>query len=168
MAMFSPRNTQKAAITGFHRIFIPVLTLASVALAIAGAAIWVLYETAFEEKRNDMIHTAQSQARLMEAIANFDQLYSSNYPGGTEAATISQIKDAHEAYKGLGETGEFTLARVEGDRIVFILLHRHLDLDQPKPVDIDSKLAEPMRHALHGHSGSLVGLDYRGVAVLAA
>jgi PAS domain S-box-containing protein len=81
---------------------------------------------------------------------------------------LSQITDAHKHYKGFGQTGEFTLARREGDNIVFLLRHRHYDLDKPKPIALDSKLAEPMRRALSGLSGTVVGLDYRGVTVLAA
>lgn len=64
-----------------------------------------------------------------------------------------------------GETGEFTLARLEGENIVFILSHRHFDLDTSRPVPLDSELAEPMRRALSGESGSVVGLDYRGIGL---
>jgi PAS domain S-box-containing protein len=63
---------------------------------------------------------------------------------------------------------EFTLAERRGDSIIFQLRHRHGNLKQPKPVDFDSNLAEPMRRALTGHSGTLVGVDYRGERVLAA
>ena len=53
-------------------------------------------------------------------------------------------------------------------QIVFLLRHRHSELDQPEPVPFESELAEPMRPALSGKSGTMVGLDYRGVKVLAA
>ncbi len=87
---------------------------------------------------------------------------------GSLAATLSQINDAHGHYKGFGRTGEFTLARREGDFIVFLLNHRHYDLNNLKPVAFDSDLAEPMRRALSGKSGTVTGLDYRGETVLAA
>jgi signal transduction histidine kinase len=67
-----------------------------------------------------------------------------------------------------GNTGEFTLAKREGDQIVFLLKHRHEDVGSPKRVPFRSVLAEPMRRALRGEGGSVVGLDYRGVEVLAA
>ena len=66
----------------------------------------------------------------------------------TTGATISQIREAHSNYQGFGETGEFTLARREGDKIVFLLRHRRHEVDEQKPVPFDSSLAEPMRRAL--------------------
>ena len=50
-------------------------------------------------------------SRLMEAVARFDETYSNDYPGGALAATLSQIQDAHAHADGVGESGEFTLAR---------------------------------------------------------
>ena len=150
------------------RFIVLALIMAVATLGVGGAAIGVLYDTAFEEKRADLTQTAQSQARLIEAIARFDQKYSSNYPEGSLAATLSQIRDAHDKYEELGGTGEFTLARREGNQIIFLLRHRHQDTDKPAPVPFTSALAEPMRQALSGKSGTIVGLDYQGTTVLAA
>ncbi|MDP6787530.1 MAG: PAS domain S-box protein, partial [Rhodospirillales bacterium] len=127
-----------------------------------------LYATAFAEQRLRLVETAKSQARLMEAVARFDQKYSSDYPQGSLAATLSQIRDAHANHEGFHGKGVFTLARREGDRIVFLLRHRRDDIDTPRPVAFTSALAEPMRRALSGESGTVVGLDNRGTTVLAA
>jgi hypothetical protein len=127
-----------------------------VAIIVETVAISLLYKT------------AKSQARLIEAIARFDKKFSTDYPYGAREATLSQIVDAHKQYQGFGETGEFTLSRKEGNQIIFLLNHRHLDLDNPQPVPLDSNLAEPMRLALSGQSGTIIGLDYRGEKVLAA
>jgi PAS domain S-box-containing protein len=142
--------------------------MATACLTVGGIAIFLLYRTAFEEERARLVETAQSHARLIEAVARFDAIYSKDYPAGPEKATLSQIADAHEHYRGFGKTGEFTLARHEKDHIVFLLSHRHLDLQSPKPVLFRSPLAEPMRRALSGLSGTVLGLDYRGQKVLAA
>ncbi len=152
-----------------RRVFLLVLIMVVVSVIVTWVAITMLYRAALNEERARLVETAQSQARLIEAVARFDVLYSKrDHPEGPAAATLSQIKDAHERYKGFGKTGEFTLSRKEGNNIVFLLSHRHYDLDKPKPVPFDSDLAEPMRLALSGKSGTVIGLDYRGETVLAA
>jgi signal transduction histidine kinase len=150
------------------RVLLLILIMAAASLIVAGITISVLYRAALYEQRARLVETAQSQARLLEAVARFDTIYSKDYPEGPLSATISQIVDAHKHYKGFGETGEFTLAMTHGEDIVFLLSHRHFDLDHPKPVPFDSDLAEPMRRALKGLSGTVVAFDYRGELVLAA
>ncbi|MEE9542211.1 MAG: PAS domain S-box protein, partial [Thermodesulfobacteriota bacterium] len=150
------------------RILFLILVMAIVGFVVSTVAITMLYKTAFEVQRERLVETAHSRARLIEAVARFDAIYSQDYPKGPEAATLRQIIDAHKNFKGFGETGEFTLARLVDAQMVFILSHRHHDLDKPESVPFDSTLAEPMRQALSGNSGSLVGLDYRGVMVIAA
>ncbi len=143
----------RTTVGDYRRILLLILIMTAVAAGIGVSAISILYNTAFEEDRARLVETAQSQARLMEAVARFDQIHSLDYPEGAAAATISQIKDAHEQYLGFGQTGEFTLARREAERIVFVLRHRHSRLDQPEPVPFDSNLAQPMRRALSGRMG---------------
>ncbi len=150
------------------RLLILVLIMAIGSLLVAATTNWVLYRAAFEEEKSRLTETAQSQARLIEAVARFDRIYSADYPGGWEQATLDQVEEAHREYEGFGETGEFTLAKREGGLIVFLLGHRYQTVKNPKPVPMDSELAEPMRRALFGESGTVVGLDYRGTRVLAA
>lgn len=132
-----------------------------------GITIPILYRQELDNNRARLRVSTANQARLIEAIARYDKHWNTEYPGGFEAATLSQIADAHQNYAHFGKTGEFTLARREGDQIVFLLRHRHSVVEQPNRVSFDSELAEPMRRALSGASGSVVGQDYRGVRVLA-
>jgi hypothetical protein len=150
------------------RILFLILIMTSIVLVIEAITIGILYHTAITEQKSRLEETAQSQARLIEAVARFNKVYSSDYPYGARQATIDQIKDAHSQYRGFGKTGEFTLSTKENNQIVFLLSHRHYDLDNPKSVPWDSGLAEPMRLALSGKSGTIIGIDYRGKTVLAA
>jgi len=154
--------------TDVRRLIALALIMALIALMATSVSVFMLYRTALDEERERLTETVQSQARLIESVAEFDSEQSPDYPGGSLEGTLSQIRDAHSRYEGFGLTGEFTLARLEGDMIVFLLRHRHYDLDTPKPVPLDSELAEPMRLALSGMSGTVIGYDYRGVRVLAA
>jgi hypothetical protein len=151
-----------------RRILLLILIISSIVIVVESITFGLLYHTAFEEERLRLIETARSQARLIEAVARFDKLHSSDYQHGARKATLDQIKDAHSKYRGFGKTGEFTLSTKEDGQIIFLLAHRHYDLNNPKPVPWDSNLAEPMRLALSGKSGTIVGLDYRGEKVLAA
>jgi len=151
------------------RILLLIGVLAVVVAGVAGVTISLLYSTAISETRERLRATAQSQARLIEAVAEFDKSFQSEYAGTPEAATLSQIITAHASYEGFGETGEFTLGRLEDGMIVFLLSHRHFDYDEPQPVlPVDSPLAVPMQRAVAGESGTVIGPDYRGVVVLAA
>ena len=152
-----------------RRLLILILIMTIVSLVITGITIFILYNVAFEQSQDRLVEIVKNQARLIEAIARFDATYSEqDYPGGSAEATLSQIIDAHEHYEGFGETGEFTLARREGNDIEFLLSHRHEEGKRPSPVPFDADRAEPMRRALSGMSGTLIGRDYRGAIVLAA
>jgi len=150
------------------RVVLLITIMAVIGLVIESVTISILYLTAFNEQKETLRHIVVSQARLIEAVSRFDRIHSPNYSGGANEATLSQLIDAHFHYKGFGNTGEFTLAQRQGDNIVFLLSHRHYDIYQLKPVPFKSKWAEPSRLALSGKSGTVVGLDYRGVLVLAA
>jgi hypothetical protein len=150
------------------RVILLITIMVVIGLIIETITISILYHTAFNEQKEILRNIVTSQARLIEAVSRFDRVHSPTYSGGANQATLSQIIDAHFHYKGFGNSGEFTLAEKQGDNIVFILSHRHHDIYQLKPVPFHSKLAEPSRLALSGKSGTVVGLDYRGVPVLAA
>jgi len=154
-----------------NMMYVLVLIMITVCVVVSGIAVYLLYETSFEQQKERLVATAQSQARLMEAVAKFDVLHQEKYHHHYQDpadATLSQIIDAHKHYVGFGKTGEFALARRDGDNIVFLLRHRHSSFEKPKQMHFDSNLAEPMRLALSGKSGTVVGLDYRGMTVVAA
>ncbi len=158
-----------------NRIGILILVLAVASAAIGGSTIYLLYNVAFTQQQMRLVETAQSRARLLEAIARQEDAEAARNPDQAEPGfphTLSQIVDAHKNFRGFGQTGEFTLARLESEHIIFLLSHRHEDTFGTKkahdPVHMSSKLAEPMRRALLGQAGTVVGLDYRGQFVLAA
>ena len=88
------------------RIFSLIIIMTIVALIVGGLAIGMLYKAALEEERARLVGIVQSQARLIEAVARFDMVYSQeDYPEGAQAATCSQIKDALEQYPGTQRDG---------------------------------------------------------------
>jgi len=151
-----------------RRVFVLILIMTLVSGGIGVAAVGLLYRAAFREEQQRLTEIAKSHAGLIEAVGHFDDSYSHHYPGGARSATLSQLKHAHGVYQGFGKTGEFTLAERRGDAIDYLLPLRHTTADVSQRIPIDSGLAEPMRRALAGQSGTLIGLDYRGARVLAA
>jgi PAS domain S-box-containing protein len=169
MPRVTAETAKNAAMADRRRLLLLLALMGAVAAGVGLSAIAILYDAAFDQQRARLVETVKSQARLIEAIARFDRVRSQDgLLEDWKAATLSQVADSHGRYEGFGKTGEFTLAQREGDQIVFQLSHRHFDLDHPKPVPLSGELAEPMRRALMGESGTLVGLDYRGATVLAA
>ena len=122
--------------------------------------VWLFFQTAIQQQTQRLVEIAQSRAALIQAIALHEQRHHEN--------TLNLLLEAHGSFPGIGATGEFTLAHLVEGNIIFLLRHRHSDLDTPAPVPMDGSLAEPMRRALTGKRGTLRGLDYRGETVLAA
>lgn len=129
-----------------------------------------LYRHEIQQHRRMLRVIIQGQARLIYAIARDDAVMSGEFrDAGVFAETLSQVISAHEHFDHLGEAGEIMLARLDGDSIVFVLRHRQEHGGQvPSAVAFDSEFAEPMRRALQGMSGTVIGPDYQGTTVLAA
>jgi signal transduction histidine kinase len=150
------------------RVLFLVLIMAVACMAVTGTTIAILYRAAFEEERDVLISIVKNHARLIEEFYRIEVQHHHQNADGPEMSTLRQLIDAHSKFKGIGHTGEFALARRDGNLIVFLLTHRHENVRTPEPISMNSNLAEPMRRALLGYSGSMVGLDYRGAKVLAA
>ncbi len=85
--------------TNPKRILLLIIIMILIVIGVTGFSLITLYNTAFEQLRDRLIETAQSQAHLVEAMARFDAQYSTDdIPGGSFAATLSQIRDAHMHY----------------------------------------------------------------------
>lgn len=143
--------------------------MAAATLVVSAISIISLYSTAIEQHRLRLVETVKSQARLIESIAQYDSIESDdNDPALARASTLEKVAAAHSEFEGFGESGEFVLARREGDQIVFILNRRHEQSETSQMIPFAGRWAEPMRRVLSGESGVLTGLDYRGAEVLAA
>ena len=158
------------------------LLMLVVALLTMIVSIRFLYRTAVTQKLTDLSTLAQNQARLIETIAGFDiqknadvrkenadqHAASVHLSDRARAEILSQIVTAFQHFKGFGRTGESVIAGLEDARIVFLLRYGNEILSTPDSIAHATAAAEPMRRALGNASGSLVGLDYRGIKVLAA
>ena len=131
-------------------------------------AITVLYDTSFEQLRLHLIQHVGDQIHLMEAAARDARSQARGDIRASENTTLAQIHNAFAPYPNIDHIVEITVARREGESIVYLVTHGRMTIRQVEPIPFTSDIAEPMRRALIGQSGSMVGLDYRGVRVLAA
>jgi len=147
--------------------------MAAVSASTAGIAIGILYPAALDHQRDRLIDSAQGWARMIEAVWEHEAAESefvSEEFGHCDPldATLDVVSGAHERFVGFGKTGEFTIAKRDGDKLLFLLRHRHSETDTTLSQRISPGLAQPMQRALAGESGAAALFDYRGVKVVAA
>lgn len=159
-----------------------VMLMVTVALATTSIAIYLVYSVAVTQKLADLTFLAQNQARLIETIARLElQKNSETHKENTDdntagvhlspemrAEILSQVVTSFQYFKGFGRTGESVIAGHKGSEIIFLLCYGNEILSTPDPIAYDNESAEPIRRALANSSGSMIGLDYRGIKVLAA
>jgi signal transduction histidine kinase len=148
-----------------------ILIMLMVSIIVSLIIIVSLYRQHFDDERQRLRTSAQSTARLIEAVARYDiETHKKYFPAGQDStrATKGQILDAYKHFKGFRETGEFVLGQKDGNNIVFLLRKKFGGVDFDSSIPFESKLAEPMRKALSLESGTMLGLDYKGTTVLAA
>jgi len=155
------------SVQDYKRAFLLALILFAVTATVGTTTIGILYQTVLEGVRSQLVETAQSQARLIEAVSRFDQTYSHDYPAGATIATPSQLQDALQHYQGPRETGELIIVQQDGSTISQLWPSRHTGKGTLS-FDLDAPHNEPVRRALAGQSGTWQGLDYRNERVLAA
>ena len=144
-----------------------IATLLLVGFGIVASSTVILYNTMIATEIEKVRGFSQSQARLINAVAQFDAAHNQDYAdGGARAATMSQVFNAHLERTGFGRTGEYVLGEIRDGRIAFLLPSR-ITGEKSRPVAVAAVAAEPMRRALLGESGVITALDYRGERVLA-
>lgn len=154
-----------------HRRIVLFSIAVMVATAASAAALvtFMLYRASFEQHRARLIHVVQHRSSLVRSLA----LPAAPLPADAlfHEAGADEFFDVIEVFRSFGkfsETGEFTLARnIDGD-IVWLVRHWDLEATAVSAGGSEGQVAEPMRRALRGESGSIIGLDYRGEKVLAA
>jgi PAS domain S-box-containing protein len=135
----------------------------------ATLATFLLYRASFEQHRARLLNVVQHRSSIIKSLPlPSTMLQAEDSPTGPGANGLPEIIDVFRRFGKFGETGEFTLARRLGGNIVWLVRHWDLKTDEILAASSENQLAGPMRRALAGESGSMVGLDYRGEKVLAA
>jgi len=146
-----------------------IAIMVTVSVCVAAATLIVLDRVSFQQHRDRLVQMVQHRARILQEVSGFDAQSGAEQPSAAaKAARLSDILAVFATFGTFGETGELTLARREGNEILWLVEEGHAEVERPHPTPVGSHLAEPMRRALSGESGTLVGLDHRGKRVLSA
>lgn len=152
---------------GKAKLYVLIAIMAAVALSSSLVAGWIQYDAALDKKTANLVSMVKQERNALE-----EKLDLKNDPNTTiiETELLSNLKKhivEDLQFDKFGDTGEFVLARLADKQIIFLLTNRNLQTKQ-RTIEFESALAEPMRRALMGVSGTIIGTDYKGDTVLAA
>ncbi len=154
--------------SSLKRLVLMIGTLIVATMSTAFMVGFNLYSAAVESEEDRLVVAAKSLASVISVSHRHI-----GEDSDEEILLIIQEAMAELNYQGFGTTGEIVFSRKIGKTISFISKRRHIDNSNKTENSIDdtlpllSKRALPMRYALSGESGSVIGPDYRGVDVLA-
>ena len=117
----------------------------------------------------DSVSNQIALMRTMQRLSDDEKAKDENSDGKMIFNVIRNMQQINKTASAEGKSREFVVAQRRGDMIEFILWGTHAsDLNTHYSVPFNSELAEPMRRALSGETGTLTGMDYKGNSVLAA
>jgi PAS domain S-box-containing protein len=157
-------DTRGTRIPIYRIILVTAASVSSVLIL----SFYLLYSLTIHETGDRLHDFAVNEARIIEIIARNHMADDRLSEAEAFTHVLSVMNTLKKNFKGFGETGEFTIARREGEMMVFYVNNRNENDQLPDPVRIDSDNARPM-HAVtvKGESGVMINRDYRGMMVLA-
>lgn len=150
-------TTTRDNLSGRQRLFLLVGIKAVGMAFVAAVAVVMLYQSSLSQQRQRLVDTLRSQARLIEAVAQFDAGHS--HSEGSKAATISQIVDAHKAFSGLGETGEIFLTEQINGSLFIHSTTQIIKGRQKKLLTLSEPSIQPFKEVFAGKSGTRIMPD---------
>ncbi len=156
------------------------MVMLSLVTTVLVTTLYILYVKEMKHQQLRLMETLQEHRHIIEAIGRFDAKNSQDaHIGGSVAATLSQVIDAHTQNMKKQNHREFLLGKKVED-IVWLIINNHdlengliknyNDIDFKKIVTtpFNSNIAMPMKLALQGKKGTIIEKDYKDVLVLAA
>ncbi len=146
--------------------FLALLTLGVTLLSVL-IATTLAYRAHLDTEAAELREAVGDQARLIATFLPPDEARTDAETQAGLRQAMRLIQQVHPQFD-FGGNGELVIGRRSGDRIEFLFRSAYRGVSGPPSIGMDGGNAEPMRRALSGDSGTMIGLDYRGVEVLAA
>ncbi len=150
-----------------QRLLLLMLTTTLVSLMVAGIALWILYRTTFRQTQARLRELVLNQANLIEALSCGNCLAPSDL-SAAEKAILQTLENAYQPLEGFNQSTELIIAKYENQHINCLLHHQAGRLTHPQLISWQHRGSEPIRRALMGQSGVMVGLDSQNRRMLAA
>jgi PAS domain S-box-containing protein len=136
-------------------LYITIILIVS-NLLIAGISLIVIYNKSIKTLEITLVDMVERQKSLVSVL---------HEQGKTDIEIIQLIKAMREKHYNIGQTGEFAIAHQIGDSVDFLLA---LGKQSNFKTNNANMHGLPMRLALQGRNGFVVGEDYRNENVYAA
>ncbi len=153
------------------KIAVLISIFASVVAGVVGLSAYAMYVAAMDGQKSRLQDSVAIQARLIEAQALIATVTHNN-EGAHSVLFKDYFLEIEKAYSRVLKQdfgSEFVIGKHEGDKIVFLMSSKFTDSGVPESVNFQgTTLAEPMRLALLGNTGTIVAKDYHGATVMAA
>lgn len=131
----------------------------------------LLYETSLQEQKHRLNELVQSQASLAAELARLGvQLKLTPSDLSHRDVVLEHLVRAQRRLQLESSTGEFSVGKRVGSTVRFLIVNGELvpSFSPLASISLDTPNAIPMKEAVAGESGAMVGLDHDGKEVLAA
>lgn len=140
----------------YNNTILLVLTITTAVTISVGITIDILYNTAFKTSKSNLLQKINNHKNLIRAVTQFDAIHSQDaHKYGARAATIWQIKTAHDFHDEEPELGEFFLFEYSNNNktINFLIKESPQSNIFPETLPSSHSTAQIFKKTLEGNSG---------------
>ncbi len=153
--------------TRTRRLVAIAATILLAMLLVGAAGSGVLYVRALDRQMILLADIANSQAALVEAVATYDR--GRLDPSASAQATLSQVRAGLKGFSAGLRSAEIVVGTRQGNAVALLAVTGDRSGEEPLSTLVwNDGHAEPLRRALAGDRGTMIGLDYTGAEVMAA
>lgn len=154
---------ETSKISARRKLGMLILIMVVITMVVGSVAFISIYKESLSVQRKTLQSLASSQADLIESVASFDSVHSTQtHMQGAQGATLSQIRAAHERLRDFGETGELSFVWVDGGGAYYLYDLRFGHMVDDNIIHAGSDVDVIIKHAYKGDRASAIATDYRG------
>ena len=150
------------------RALLIISTIVVIIIVSVLSATSMFYQSAFKAARIQLIDSVKLHKSAIQALIIHEHDFINEAPSNQHESALSDYIQLIANTRKENPDQELELAKKSGENIEFLFSHHKSQTGKPGIILFHSQNAEPMRLALQGKSGTVIGRDYKGELVLAA